>query len=247
MQRPILSNLISGIAVAAALVGPGAAYAQITALNPTTMIGYAGTAAAGTQARRSIGSRIASRRALPIAARSAPAATATSFAYQPEAGVRQQVYDRAVANARKANPADAAKLKQVLDSGAMRKEVAGYLSKYGMSANNVADTTALYLATAWLATRASAADPTPAQMRGLRTQVASVMAGMPDMASASNSVKQEIAEANILQASFASLMANRAAADPKLAPQVRSAVIKGVQSSYQMDLGSLELTNDGLR
>jgi hypothetical protein len=108
-------------------------------------------------------------------------------------------------------------------------------------------TTTLYLATAWLATRASSADPTVAQMQGLRRQVAATLASMPTMARASNAVKQEWAEANLIQATFASMAANEAARNPAYAAKARPAMARGVMALYRIDLLRMNLTNQGLR
>lgn len=235
---------------AAAMVLPSAPVAaQVMALSPTTMIGYAGTTAAGRQAQRSIGARLSApnRMALRAGGAAAPAAAAARLSYQPDAAVRNRVYGRTIAQIEKSSPKDAAQVRQVLTSGAMRRDVARHMARYGMSPNNLADTTALYLATAWMASRGSDADPTPAQMKGLRAQVAGVMAGMPAMAGASNATKAEIAEANIVQAAFASAAGGHAARDASFAPTVRSAVVRGVKDSYQMDLSRLNLTNSGLQ
>lgn len=219
------------------------------ALDPTSMIGHAGTIAADQHLRREMGARLASRSAAPTRARSGPSLpqVMARTAFRPDPAVRQQVYARAVAQMQKVNPADAAKLKQELVSGRMRKAVADYLARYGMSANNLVDTTAVYLAAAWFASRASTGDPTPAQFRGLRAQVASVYATMPQVLGASNAVKQELSEANIFQAWVSSSVANEAARNPRASARARAAVVQGVKASYQLDLSRMNLTAQGLR
>lgn len=233
------------ILLVAALCGAAPAGAQVMALSPTTMIGYAGTSAAGQQARRQLGSRLATRAVRPTASglSSTPAAAA-SLRYRPDAAVRQQVYGRAIAQIERSSPGDAALVRRQLTSGAVRREVSAFLGRYGMSADDVADTTALYLASAWLASRGSAGNPSAAQMRGLRAQVA---ASMGPIAQAGNATKAEIAEANIVQTAFTSNAANDAAKDPSYAPKVRAAVVKAVRDAYQMDLSQLDLTAQGLR
>ncbi|NJR78472.1 DUF6683 family protein [Sphingomonas corticis] len=226
---------------------PAAAQDVVMALDPTLMTGWSGVAAAGEYAKRDFGTRLSRSSARRSALAATPAATAARLAYQPDAAVRNRVYGRTIAQIEKSSPKDAAQVRQLLMSGAMRRDVARHMARYGMSPNNLADTTGLYLATAWMASRGSNADPTPAQMKGLRAQVAGVMAGMPAMAGASNATKAEIAEANIVQAAFASAAGGHAARDASFAPTVRSAVVRGVKGSYQMDLSRLNLTNSGLR
>ncbi len=230
---------------AALISAPVSAQDPILALDPTTMVGYAGTVAADQHARETFGGRFASRR--PAAAASTASRTPAQFAFRPDAAVRQQVYARAIARAQKVSPADAPQIRRMLSSGEVRRNATGYLARYGMSANNLADTLALHLAVAWFATRANNGDPSKAQMLGLRSQVASALADTPAFARASNATKQEIAEANIVQATFNGTIANAAARDPQLAAKARQAVARDIMSTYQINLLKLNLTNQGLR
>ena len=237
--------IVAGIAAVvgiAAFAPPASAQDIPPALDPTTMIGFAGTVAADQIARREFGTRIAQRR--PTRAQSV---RPVQFAYRPSAAVRKQVYARAIARAQKVSPTEAPKLREALLSGRVARETASYLGRYGMSATNVADTTALNLALSWLATRASAADPTRAQMIGLRNQVAATFAATPAFARASDAIKQDLSEANIIEAAFASNIANAAARDPRLAAMARPAVAKGVMALYGIKLLKLNLTPQGLR
>lgn len=240
MMRIARLLVIAGSAAALAPAAPAAA--QVMALNPTTMVGFAGTVAADKHARRQIGARIAQRR---------PTSTASvrpaQFAYKPSGAVRRQVYARAIAQTQKTSPSEAPKLRDALVSGKVARETAGYLARYGMSATNLADTTALYLATAWYATRGSDADPSRVQMIGLRNQVAATFATLPGFARASDAAKQELSEANIIQAAFAGNVATAAAKDRKFAAMARPAVAKGVMNLYGLNLLKLNLTSQGLR
>lgn len=240
MTRIARLLVIAGSAAALAPAAP--ASAQVMALNPTTMIGFAGTVAADKHARQQMGARIAQRRRAPAAS-----VRPAQFVYKPSAAVRQQVYARAVAQTQKTSPSEAPKLRDALMSGKVARDTASYLGRYGMSATNLADTTALYLATAWYATRGSNADPTRAQMIGLRNQVAATYATLPGFARASDATKQELSEANIIQAIFAGSIANAVAKDPKFAAVARPAVAKGVMNLYGLNLLKLNLTSQGLR
>lgn len=239
---------IAAWATGCALATAPALHAQVMALSPTTMVGYAGTTAAGAHARRQIGARLAapSAQARQPAGMSAAQVVART-SYRPDPSVRQQVYARAIAQVEKTSPADAAKMKQILMSGQMRNEVAGYLAKNGMSPNSLVDTTALYLAYAWIAAQGRNDDPTPAQLKGLRSQVARTFATMPALLGADNALKQELGEANILQASLSSALGNQIAQNPGIAGKARAAVVQGVKSTYQIDLSRMQLTANGLR
>lgn len=237
---------IALVASCASLVATGAAAQDaIMALNPTTMIGYAGTTAGNAYARRQVGPRLVARRAAPARVNVAQVLSRTAFV--PNPAVKAQVYARAVAHLQRVSPPDAAKLRAELVSGRMHKAVADYLARYGMSANNLVDTTAVYLAAAWFASRADTGDPSPAQMKGLRAQVASVYATMPQVLGADAAAKQELSEANVLQAWVSSSIANQAARDPATAGQSRAAIVQGVKATYQLDLARMNLTSQGLR
>lgn len=216
------------------------------AFDMTTMSNWTSQGAALEQMKRQTRTQIAPRRA-PVHPKIAPAQIIARMAYRPDPAVRRQVYLRAVAAIQKGSPQDAAQLRGQLASGKLRATVAQYLANYGMSPNNVVDTTALYLASSWFASRASAADPSPAQMRGLRQQVAVVFSSMPALLGASNAAKQELAEASIVQSVIASALANKAAADPKVAGIVKSSAVRAVGDMYQIDLLQLNLTGQGLR
>jgi hypothetical protein len=212
------------------------------ALDMTLMVGWAGQGAALEQMKQEMGLS----KSRPRAAKPRPVRPA-QFAFRPDPVARQRVHARVIAQVRRSDPADATKLATALGSGQFTRDLSRYLAGYNMSANDLADTTALYLAMAWLATRASSADPTRAQMQGLRRQVAATLASMPTMARASNAAKQEWAESNLIQASFASVTANEAARNPGYAAKARPIVARGVMSSYRIDLLRLDLTDRGLR
>ena len=234
--------MISRIGVALMLLAaPAIAQDAIVALDTMLMAGWSGNAAAleqTQQTRRSWSQPRGSR---------VTQAQPAQFAFRPDPAVRQQVHARVLRQAQKLDPDSAAKLRPLLTSGTLDRQASAYLRRYGMSANNVADTTALFLVSAWLATRASDADPSRAHLIGVRNQAAAAMASNPGMARASNAMKQEIAEANLIQAVITGQFATAAKQNPKQAPAIRAAAAKGVRDSYGIDLLSLQLTSSGLR
>ena len=237
-----------GWIVAVSLVGAALpASAQVFALNPTTMVGYAGTAAAGSYARRQIGTRIVQRRAPAARPTVAPAQALARANFRPVPAARNQVYARTVALAAKMNAGEAATLRAFFASGKFRAGIIKYMAPYGMSPNNVVDATALYLASAWYASRANGGDPTRAQMNGLRRQIALAMADTPGMLSASDALKQEIAEASLIQAMFSGSLATEGAKNPAASGPMRAAAVNGVRASYQIDLSRMNLTANGLQ
>lgn len=241
MGRP-MNWLLPVAALSAA--SPANAQDPVMALDPTLMVGTAGQISYDQGLRRQLGGQMRRR---PVATRRPAAAAAARLTYRFDPAVRQRVYARAVAQMARDNPAEGRKLQQILASGKVAREIGSYLAGYGMSSNNLADTTALYLTLAWIATRGSAADPTRAQMTAVRNQLATSMFAMPTFARASDATKQELSEANVIQASYVANLANAAAADRKLLPTARTAIAKGVMATYGLNLLSMNLTAQGLR
>ncbi|MEG3175323.1 DUF6683 family protein [Sphingomonas sp. RB3P16] len=178
--------------------------------------------------------------------RAGPVARA-NLTYRPNAALRQKHFAQFVAKARRQDPAGAAKLQQVLATENVIGKVQAGIAPYGMSTNNVADASAVYLAYAWMATRADDRDPTRAQMLGLRNQLATAMANNPGFARASDATKQEVADANLVQGLMAGQLAALAKRDPAARGRIRSAVAQGARTTYGLDLLSLDLTAQGLR
>ncbi|WP_010187513.1 DUF6683 family protein [Sphingomonas sp. PAMC 26605] len=176
----------------------------------------------------------------------APVARA-NLTYRPNAALRQKHFAQFVAKARRQDPAGAAKLQQVLATENVIGKIQAGIAPYSMSTNNVADASAVYLAYAWMATRADDRDPTRAQMLGLRNQLAAAMTNSPGFARASDATKQEVADANLVQGLIAGQLAALAKRDPAARVRIRSAVAQGARTTYGLDLLSLDLTPQGLR
>lgn len=232
------------VACLAATVAPAAAQDAIVALDTTLMAGWSGNNPVGNSSRRHVGRTITQRRPAP---RVNPAQVIARTAYRPDPAVRARVYARAVQTMAKASPGEAAKFRQILVSGKMRNEVAGFLARYGMSPNNLVDTTAIYLAVAWLTTHRNNGAPSAEQLRGLRRQVALAYGSVPQIMAMSNAAKQELAEANLLQASLSSTLADQASKDPATLAKARAAIASWVRDSYQLELTRMTLTANGLQ
>jgi len=76
------------------------------------------------------------------------------------------------------------------------------LSAYGVRTDNVADAYAIWWLNAWLASRQRNDTPPARQIAAVRVQAARAMAAVPEIATASNAVKQEVAEASLIQAAL---------------------------------------------
>lgn len=172
---------------------------------------------------------------------------APSLTYRPSTAVRKANFARFVERSRAHDPEGSAKLAQLFKTTDVMAVASDWMKPYGLVSTNVADTTAVYLATAWLATRGRSDDPDPAAMRAVREQVASAIAAAPDFRKASDAQKQELAEAMTVQAILISQYVDAAKSQPKLMKSIRDGVATGARRTFGFDLRSMELTGRGLR
>ena len=240
--------LVVGAVLAAV---PAAAQDIAPALDMTLMAGWSGHGAALEQTKRQTGTRL-SARSRPASSEARPSMTQAQViartSFRPDPAVRARVYARSVTQLQRAGvpAANVALYRQILASGKLRNEAVGVLGRYGMSPDNLVDTTAIYLAASWLAAHGNNGVPSAAQMRGLRAQVAGTMAANPALLAATSAAKQELAEANIVQAALASSAAETAVKNPASAGRGRAAVAGWVRDSYGLDLTRMTLTANGL-
>lgn len=248
--RSVTRRIVLALAVTLAAAVPGAASAQS---DPSFLAGQ--SAQMGTtmylsdMVRRQSGGRAHAMKPAVHAkgrARSkAAASSAAALRYRASAAITRRDLDNFAAQLRAADPADADRFAELARSGAVMANARRYLGRYGLTTGDVADCIALYLASAWLATEGSDADPTRGQMRGLRAQVAEALGADPMFAKASDATKQEVAEANLLQAMVAGESANLARRDAAMREKVRTAIAAGARSTYGLDILSVRLTDAG--
>lgn len=121
------------------------------------------------------------------------------------------------------------------------------MSVYGLRLDDAADAAAVYLVAAWLGTHGSDGNPTPAQMAGVRRQVAQAMTTNPAALRATDATKQERADAAILQAAVIGAAVSGAQGNAVSLARIRSTVAAGTRSITGLNLFSLELSDIGLR
>ncbi|MCJ2189071.1 DUF6683 family protein [Novosphingobium beihaiensis] len=172
--------------------------------------------------------------------------SSAQLSYRPSAAAQKQNFAQFIAQTRAVDPDSAGKLEHLLTSVDVMGEVQKQLGRYGMRTDNLADALAAYLASAWFATRASTDDPTPAQMQGLRNQVACAIGASPEFADATDAMKQQLAEANLIQAVIISGYAETAKAQPALRAQITNTVAEAARKAYGLDLRSMSLGDHGL-
>lgn len=226
-----LRGLVLGLAVA---VTP--ALAQDGVLDMTGMGIYAMEETVMQAARETVTD---ARRAKPHVA-PAPA----RLTYKPSMERRRANLARFVARSRKADPQGAARLEKEFAATDVIGKMDRALAGYGLQADNVGDAYAAWWLNAWLASRQRTDDPTPRQVAAVRAQAAEALASTPGIAGADDAVKQEVAEANLVQAALIGGYMERAKGDPALSRRVADAVRQGARASG-LDLDAMDLTDGG--
>jgi hypothetical protein len=176
-------------------------------------------------------------------ARVAPA-PAVRLTYKPSMERRRANFAQFVAKTRKKDPEGAALLEKELASSDVIGKMGRELSAFGMRTDNVADAYTAWWLNAWLASRKRTDTPPARQIAAVRAQAARAMASLPEMATASDAVKQEMAEANLVQAALIGAYLEHGKNDPALMSRIATAVRQGARASG-LNLSSMELTDDG--
>ena len=171
-------------------------------------------------------------------------APAVRLTYKPSMERRRANFAQFVAKTRKKDPKGAALLEKELASSDVIAKMGRELSAFGMRTDNVADAYAAWWLNAWLASRKRTDTPPARQIAAVRAQAARAMSSLPEMASASDAVKQEIAEANLVQAALIGAYLEYAKNDPALLGRIATAVRQGARASG-LNLSGMELTDDG--
>ena len=226
---------LHGMAVALLLAATPAA-AQDGVLDSTGMGVYALEETVMQAARETVTrpSRREGPRVVPAPAR---------LTYRPSMERRRANAARFVAKSRKRDPQGAARLEKQFATTDVIGDMERALAGYGMRADNVGDAYAAWWLNAWLASRGRVDTPPARQIAAVRAQSAQALTAA-GLAEATDAVKQEIAEANLVQAALIGAHMDQAKANPALARRVAAAVVQGARASG-LDLEAMELTDGG--
>lgn len=178
----------------------------------------------------------------PAEQRTRPAAA--RLTYTPSPDRRRDNLARFVAKSRTRDPQGAARLERLFASqdviGRIQREMAGY----GFRANDVADAYAAWWINAWLAAHGRTADPSRTQIDAVRAQAAQAMASLPRINSASDAVKQEAAEAYLVQTALIGSQLEGAKGNPDQLKRLAAAVRTAARAAG-LDLMAMDLTEEG--
>jgi hypothetical protein len=118
------------------------------------------------------------------------------------------------------------------------------MSGMGLRPDNLADAYAVYWSSAWHASVGSNDTPSREQFGKMKSQAAAALAATPEVANASNSLKQEFAESLLIQAALIDASLEQAQNDPAMLRAIAKAVRQGA-NAMGLDLKSMTLTKDG--
>jgi hypothetical protein len=145
---------------------------------------------------------------------------------------------------RSVDPAGADQMEQMFASTDVIAAIGKWIAPYGLRTNNVADAYTVYWTNAWLGSRGRNDTLPKAQVTAVRNQAANALLSSPEFTSASDSQKQEMAEALLIQAALIEASIESAKSDPSFMSKVKAAIAQGAEG-MGLDLYRMTLTNKG--
>lgn len=177
---------------------------------------------------------------------SANSSRTTQATFTPSADVRKRNIASFLSRVRSIDPQVADSLEREFAASDIFGNMAKKLAGYGLKTNSVTDAFTIYSLVAWAGVRGSNNDPAKTHVRGVRNQMAHVLANIPALTSASDAKKQEIADSFLLQALLIESIVEGAKKRPETMPQVKSALVTGTRATLGFDLTTFKLTEKGL-
>lgn len=196
---------------------------------------------------RAADSRRPDRSAMTAAPDTAPAIDPAQLTFRPSRELRRRHFAQFIAKTRAVDPAGARELETFLATDVI-DAISNQIAPIGLHTDNVADAMALYVMEAWEVVAGKVLPPSRTRALAVRRQMVRAIAATPTFARASDAVKQEMAEAMLVQAALVSASAAGARQNgPDQVAAVRAAVKKGSRAALGFDLGEMTLTEAGLR
>ena len=169
-----------------------------------------------------------------------------ALAYSPSTAATRRNFDRFIAQTRKTDPQGADELKVLLAQPGLMDELAQELEPFGLRVGQLADAYTAYLINAWEASRGVFTPGSRRQALAVKGQLTQALLGVPEIRSASNEAKQELAEALLIQAVLIGAANEAAQQDPKLKAALSRAVRQGALG-MGFDLDAFTLPDEGLK
>lgn len=151
-----------------------------------------------------------------------------------------------VDRSKKVDPEGAAKMQAIFASTDVMSLISKAMGTVGLKTDNVADAYTAWWISAYQASRGSTTTPSRAKYQAVRQQSENALLAVPSMTNASESEKQELAEAYLIQAALIDSSVQEAQSNPKYLNAVKAAVKQGAMASG-LDLDLMTLTDNGFQ
>ena len=168
------------------------------------------------------------------------------FRYVPSKARRVANLASFVSKSRAADPRGADDLAQLVASRDIIEEMRAPLAKYGLRIDSLADAYTVWWIGAWQATRASTDDPSQAATAAVNQQVMRTMASVAELADASDSRKQSMSEALLMQALILTFALEQAEGNADQTKAIAGAAAEGARG-MGLDLAAMTLTDEGFK
>ena len=167
-----------------------------------------------------------------------------SLTYNISKSLRRENIGRFVSAMKKADASNGATIEKLFGGGAIIDQVDQMMRPMGLRADNVADAYTLWWVVAWHAANEKQGDPNPAIMSAVKSQASNALSATQQFSSASNAVKQEMAESLLIQAVMIDSHIDAAVGKPSDQAALAKAVNQGAKK-MGLDLTTMDLTEQG--
>jgi hypothetical protein len=170
--------------------------------------------------------------------------SAAQLGFTPSLERRRVNFAGFVRNARTLDPAGADHLASLLGSGDIIAHMEPELAKVGLHTNNLADAYALWWINCWSAVHGDLTTPDRTTIDAVKAQAARALLAGGQTASASDTLKQQFAEAILIQALLLDASLQQAKGEAKQLKLLSSAANKGALE-MGLDMQTMALTPYG--
>lgn len=171
---------------------------------------------------------------------------ALSLDFEVSQAVRQALIAKIVAQQRAVNPEGARELESLFASSDIIEQIDEIMRSVGLRSNNVADAYAVWWVAAWEAVNMKDTGSSAEMYHAVRQQAEAALLLTPDIAMASDALKQEFAESLLVQAAMIDAAVDAAAGDTVQQTAVSRQITTGALAmSADFDLTRMTLTERG--
>lgn len=149
-----------------------------------------------------------------------------------------------VAKTRSVDSSGADQMEHLFASTDIMNQIGQAMDSVGLRPDNVADAYAVWWVAAWKAVNNKDIGDSSVMYNAVKQQVMNVLSATPQFSSASDALKQEMAESMLIQAAMIDAHVDAAAGDPSQQMALAKAVNQGAKQ-MDMDLTKMDLTKNG--